>query len=164
MLRSHFVQPHKQTLLAKPGSVADLLKEWRVKDLRGLYEMFHFVEDVETLIDVVKGFFIQEGMAFFRNEDGTVTPVAFVEKLVSLRERMQTLLREAMTQDSPDALAESVFASTFEEIVNRSPVVAENASLYLDHKLRSQCTEEDLEHSSENVLMIFSSHARQRSV
>ena len=156
ILKEHFFSPHEQTLLSKAGcGIEDMMKAWQVIDLKRLFEAFVFVGDTTPMTKQVAQYITREGCAMVTNKEVCSSPITFVEKVIELKTKIDTLLKEAFSSSGRDRLVEIELSRAFEEVANKNNQCAEFLSMYLDAKLKSPPEAEELDTCCDNVLSVY---------
>jgi len=158
IVAGEFIGNNIQALITKPGSgVVDLLRAARIADVGRLYRACVTWGNTTELVAAAAAFFLAEGQELLAQTEAATNPVTCVERLIGLSDQMNKVLRGAMhdAQGRVDRYAEAAFARKLEDVVNAHPSAAEFLSRYIDHKLRGNCDDEEMDTASDKVMKLF---------
>eukprot|EP00998_Keelungia_sp_KM082_P005544 NODE_185_length_2391_cov_79.549912_g180_i0.p1 GENE.NODE_185_length_2391_cov_79.549912_g180_i0~~NODE_185_length_2391_cov_79.549912_g180_i0.p1 ORF type:complete len:747 (+),score=212.89 NODE_185_length_2391_cov_79.549912_g180_i0:78-2318(+) len=164
VIKDRMVIQHKQQLIEKEHSgCLSMLRDWRVDDIKLLYECMKLVNDIQDVVTCVREYLLNWGRAFVSDPANNGQPVTIIEGILDQREKYTELLNTALTHledNKPvvDRTFEAAINKAFEDIVNKNQRIPEYLSLYVDSKLRkgkTQARDEDLDTIFDRCLIIF---------
>eukprot|EP00906_Rhabdomonas_costata_P004683 RCo006921 len=171
VIKREMLVSYKQQIIEKENSgCVSLLTDWKVADLRLLYECMALIDDIPAIVTVIKEHLLTTGTRFVMDQENTAQPLTLVEGMLDLRARYAELLRlsfytmegEAVgvagPRATPDRSFEQAFHKAFEEIANKNPRFAEYLSLYVDSKMcrgKAQVLDQEFDVIFDNVLGLF---------
>eukprot|EP00669_Euglena_mutabilis_P007461 TRINITY_DN2744_c0_g1_i2.p1 TRINITY_DN2744_c0_g1~~TRINITY_DN2744_c0_g1_i2.p1 ORF type:complete len:745 (+),score=305.73 TRINITY_DN2744_c0_g1_i2:43-2277(+) len=174
VIRTEMITAYKQQLIEKEHSgCLSMLRDWKVDDLKLLYECLKQVDDVQSMVEVIKENLLETGVRFVQDTENNQLPMTIVEGLVELRDKYTELLERAfaVSHDGPkvivDKTCELAITKAFEEIVNKNGRFPEYLSLFVDGKLRrtkaQPMRDEEYDAIFDKVLLLFR-HLREKDV
>eukprot|EP00668_Euglena_longa_P028826 GGOE01036153.1.p1 GENE.GGOE01036153.1~~GGOE01036153.1.p1 ORF type:complete len:746 (-),score=233.76 GGOE01036153.1:273-2510(-) len=165
VIKVEMIEKYKLQLIEKENSgCLSMLQDWRIDDLKLLYECLKLTNDIDCMVVVIKEHLLQQGIKFVVDSENNQQPLGIIDGVLELREKYTELLEKAFKTSTDgskiiiDKLFDIAIAKAFEEIVNRNPRFPEFLSLYVDSKLRrtkTQLQDEEYDAIFDKVLILF---------
>eukprot|EP01012_Entosiphon_sulcatum_P032361 TRINITY_DN4116_c0_g1_i1.p1 TRINITY_DN4116_c0_g1~~TRINITY_DN4116_c0_g1_i1.p1 ORF type:complete len:748 (-),score=145.49 TRINITY_DN4116_c0_g1_i1:82-2325(-) len=165
VIKKEMILAYKQQMIEKENSgCLCMLRDWRVEDLRLLYECLKLVDDVDPMVIVIKEHLLETGVRFVTDTENNQQPLSIVEGILELRDKYNDLLHRAFWYHETDGrkkidpIFDLAITKAFEEIVNKNLRFPEYLSLYVDSKMRkgkTQLRDEECDVVFNKVLGLF---------
>eukprot|EP01023_Acetabularia_acetabulum_P015500 TRINITY_DN1752_c0_g1_i3.p1 TRINITY_DN1752_c0_g1~~TRINITY_DN1752_c0_g1_i3.p1 ORF type:complete len:734 (-),score=134.21 TRINITY_DN1752_c0_g1_i3:274-2475(-) len=137
------------------GFIAQL-KNDKIEDLRRMYQLFKCVDDGHKILKEEMGKHVFEtGRLVIVEADGAKDPVAFVLKLLEMKDKYDKIIQQSF---SGDRFFMQALTLSFEKFINLNQRSPEYISLFIDDKLRKGLKglgEEDVDAVLDKVMMLF---------
>jgi len=165
LVKRYMIEEFKNQLIEKDGSGCfSLLQNWRIGDLRLVYDVLGLVNDaLKPYVDVVRKFCTAEGVSIVTDKEKDEKPLELIESCIQLRRKYDELLDKSFSKTKQGLICRDLEFSTaiknsFDEIVNLNPRFHEYLSLYVDSKLKkgkTQIIENEFESLFDDVISLF---------
>ena len=168
ILEDVWIRANRDILVTRPDSGArNMLQNWEVEPLRTLFQVFAVVGEADAVVGVVREYVHSEADALYADAAVTGNPQVLVKKLMELHARVASLIQDILkfpSSASRGGPSQEKYVSVelhraFDEAINRAPMLAETMALYIDAKMRSPCSEQEVEAACDAVLQLFQSLA-----
>jgi|Transcript_52290 cullin 3 len=165
VIKTEMIAAYKQGIIEKENSgCLRMLLDWKVDDMRLLYECLKLIDDIQCMVLVIKDYLLQHGTKFVMDTENNQQPLNIIDGVMQMRDHYTELLQKAFLtdRDGPkphvDKTFETAITKAFEEIVNKNTRFPEYLSLYVDSKLRkgkTQLPDEEYDAIFDKVLTLF---------
>jgi cullin 3 len=151
---------HMRTVAEMEHSgIIAMIEDNKVGDLRRTYELFKRVKEpvsgLKVICEIMSAHVKARGTQLVQDEERNADPVQYVQGLLALRDKYETVISSAF---SGDKLFYNELNRAFEHFVNLNQRSPEFFSLFVDEQLRKGMkgtSEEEVEVILEKVVMLF---------
>eukprot|EP01027_Heterolobosea_sp_BB2_P011980 GEZU01017386.1.p1 GENE.GEZU01017386.1~~GEZU01017386.1.p1 ORF type:complete len:470 (-),score=168.32 GEZU01017386.1:1024-2433(-) len=172
-LKKQMIQLYVNKLIEKENTgVLAMLQQWKLDDLRLVYDVLGLVPDGLTpAVELVRKFATNQGLELVNNADKNERPLELVEEAIALREKYDDMLvRSFSTVVNGTVVRDKEFSTSvrraFEDIVNQNDRFPEYLSLFIDSKLKkgkTQIADAEYDIMFERIIALFR-HLREKDV
>eukprot|EP01010_Urceolus_cornutus_P005564 NODE_97_length_2481_cov_274.176398_g77_i0.p1 GENE.NODE_97_length_2481_cov_274.176398_g77_i0~~NODE_97_length_2481_cov_274.176398_g77_i0.p1 ORF type:complete len:741 (-),score=191.97 NODE_97_length_2481_cov_274.176398_g77_i0:134-2356(-) len=164
VIKQEMIAAYKQPMIEKENTgCLSMLRDWRVGDLRLLYDCMKLINETSAMVQVVKEFLLDDGIRLVTDPEANHQPLQLLESVLALRDKYSDLLGTAFSTTEEgkivhDKAFEMVINKAFEDIFNKNPRFPEYLSLFIDSKLRkgkTQVRDEEFDIIFDKVLVVF---------
>ncbi|PKA49069.1 Cullin-3B [Apostasia shenzhenica] len=157
VVEKEMIANHMQRLVHMENSgLVNMLVDDKYDDLSRMYNLFRRVpEGLSTIREVMTCHLRETGKQLVTDPDRLRDPVDFVQRLLNEKDKHDTIITTAFTNDKT---FQNALNSSFEYFINLNNRSPEFISLYVDDKLRrglKGVSEEDVENVLDKVMMLF---------
>jgi hypothetical protein len=149
------ITKHMETIIESTTGFLHMLLDDKYKDLQLIHKLFSH-EHLSELVSRFKKHVIAQGSKYVMDESKLKNPVSFIQGLLDMRHKYQTIITRSFDKSFNRALSEAF--DDFASGVNQTRI-PEYISLYLDAFMRKQVEENHLD-----AIMTLFDHIKDRDV
>jgi len=154
------IAKHMRTIAEMENSgIVAMLENELVSDLTRAYELFKRIKQPQDglgmMRELLSNYVKSLGTKLVNDQELTKSPVAYVEKLLALRDKYSRIIDEAFSEDKQFY---NTLNQAFEHFVNLNQRSPEYISLFVDESMRKgmrSTSEDEVEKTLDKVVMLF---------
>ena len=157
IVEHELVTTYAQSIVTMPNSgLIVMMKEDKIAEVKNMYTLFSRVSaTLDFMRDCMSNYAKESGMAILASEDVKDDPINFVQQILDLKAKFDTIVVEGFKNEKR---AQKDLKDAFEVFLNRDIKAVSNLASYVDEVLKvgaKIATEVDIEKKLDQVIVIF---------